>query len=203
LEHSRGWAVSRDAAAATAAAGVGQTQTTALIVQTPLQSMLNGSVIAIFFHQHDKHPPRMRVLSVVCLHAYCCLLLDAPCAFLASVQVMQRLAETQHDTALKNFGSFYSSELGGIVTQPGFMVVHMDDHMVHKGDAVAESGESCTAFSSRHMLFNERLLVSFAGLRRSVARLLLVAVCITRQLCTADGMHVHLCSLNPAECLVK
>jgi 4-amino-4-deoxychorismate lyase len=53
---------------------------------------------------------------------------------------MQRLAETQHDTALKHFGAFYSSELGGIVTQPGFMVVHMDDHMVHKGDAVAESG---------------------------------------------------------------
>ncbi|WIA17699.1 hypothetical protein OEZ86_001377 [Tetradesmus obliquus] len=55
-------------------------------------------------------------------------------------RVMQRLSEVQHDTALKSFGAFYSSELGGIVTQPGFMVVHMDDHMVHKGDAVAESG---------------------------------------------------------------
>jgi hypothetical protein len=90
----------------------------------------------------------MRVVSVVSvsgLHALCCLLFDGPAAFLVSVQVMQRLAETQHETALKNFGSFYSSELGGIVTQPGFMVVHMDDHMVHKGDAVAESGRSCKA----------------------------------------------------------
>jgi 4-amino-4-deoxychorismate lyase len=54
---------------------------------------------------------------------------------------MQRLAETQHDTAINKFGAFYSSELGGIVTQPGYMVVHMDDHMVHKGDAVSDSGQ--------------------------------------------------------------
>lgn len=45
---------------------------------------------------------------------------------------MQILAETKHDTAQRDFAAFYSSELGGIVTEPGFMVIHMDDHMVHR-----------------------------------------------------------------------
>jgi len=55
------------------------------------------------------------------------------------LQVLQLLAENVHEVARENFGSFYSSELGGIVTEPGFMVVSIDDHMVHKGDAVYES----------------------------------------------------------------
>lgn len=48
------------------------------------------------------------------------------------LQVMQILAETKHDTAKRDYAAFFSSELGGIVTEPGFMVVHMDDHMVHR-----------------------------------------------------------------------
>ncbi|KAF8055828.1 hypothetical protein HT031_006603 [Scenedesmus sp. PABB004] len=53
-------------------------------------------------------------------------------------RVMQRLAETAGLAALKHHAAFYSSELGGIVTQPGFMVLPVDDHMVHRGDAVSE-----------------------------------------------------------------
>lgn len=55
--------------------------------------------------------------------------------------MLQLLAETKPDIARENFGAFYSSVLGGIVTEPGFMVVSIDDHMVHKGDAVYESVE--------------------------------------------------------------
>lgn len=54
-------------------------------------------------------------------------------------QVLQILSENAPAIARDNFGAFYSSELGGIVTEPGFMVVSIDDHMVHKGDAVCES----------------------------------------------------------------
>lgn len=54
-------------------------------------------------------------------------------------QVLQLLAENTHEIARAHFGAFYSSELGGIVTEPGFMVVGIDDHMLHKGDAVCES----------------------------------------------------------------
>ena len=48
------------------------------------------------------------------------------------VQVFDRLYNSVHVNAAEHFGAFYSSELGGIVTNPAFMVVHMDDHMVHR-----------------------------------------------------------------------
>jgi len=51
-------------------------------------------------------------------------------------QVFQRLCQTMHAPAAKYYGAFYSSVLGGITTEPGLMVVHADDHMVHRGHAV-------------------------------------------------------------------
>lgn len=54
-------------------------------------------------------------------------------------QVLQLLAENTPEPAKTHFGSFYSSALGGIVTEPGFMLVSIDDAMVNKGDAVYES----------------------------------------------------------------
>lgn len=35
-----------------------------------------------------------------------------------------------HPVATEHFGAFYSLALGGIVTDPALMLVHMDDHMV-------------------------------------------------------------------------
>lgn len=55
------------------------------------------------------------------------------------LQVLQLLAENTPEPAKTHFGSFYSSALGGIVTEPGFMLVSIDDAMVNKGDAVCES----------------------------------------------------------------
>lgn len=49
------------------------------------------------------------------------------------------MAENTPEDHKTNFGAFFSSELGGIVTEPGFMLVNIDDHMVHKGDAVCET----------------------------------------------------------------
>lgn len=54
-------------------------------------------------------------------------------------RVLQLLAENTPEPAKSHFGSFYSSALGGIVTEPGFMLVSIDDAMVNKGDAVYES----------------------------------------------------------------
>lgn len=53
--------------------------------------------------------------------------------------MLQLLAENTPEPAKTHFGSFYSSALGGIVTEPGFMLVSIDDAMVNKGDAVCES----------------------------------------------------------------
>lgn len=55
------------------------------------------------------------------------------------LQVLQLLADTIPEPAKANFGAFFSSELGGIVTEPGFMVVSIDDCMVQRGDAVFET----------------------------------------------------------------
>ncbi|KAI8476228.1 MAG: aminotransferase [Monoraphidium minutum] len=55
---------------------------------------------------------------------------------LSNERVYQRLLEAAHSRANKDFGAFYSSVLGGIVTEPGLMVLHADDHMVTRGHGV-------------------------------------------------------------------
>ena len=60
---------------------------------------------------------------------------------------MKRLNDTLFLEALKNravgsrteYKAFFSSFLGGITTEPHHMVVPIDDHMVHRGDAVFEA----------------------------------------------------------------
>src|SRR4029078_9824329 len=37
------------------------------------------------------------------------------------------------------FTAFYSSQLGGIVTDPALMVIPFDDHMVHRGHGVFDT----------------------------------------------------------------
>lgn len=60
---------------------------------------------------------------------------------------MKRLNDTLFIEALKShstgarlgYKAFYSSYLGGVTTEPHHMVVPLDDHMVHRGDAVFEA----------------------------------------------------------------
>ena len=49
-----------------------------------------------------------------------------------------RLQHAVHAKAV-NFHAMYSSVLGGIVTDPAFMVLPLDDHMVHRGHAVFDT----------------------------------------------------------------
>lgn len=48
------------------------------------------------------------------------------------VQVWALLEESVHEKARKHYKSFFSSVIGGIVTDPALMSVHIDDHMVHR-----------------------------------------------------------------------
>lgn len=60
---------------------------------------------------------------------------------------MKRLDDTLFLKALKDraqgarldYRAFYSSFLGGVTTEPHHMIVPIDDHMVHRGDAVFEA----------------------------------------------------------------
>src|SRR4029453_18720808 len=37
------------------------------------------------------------------------------------------------------FAAFYSSQLGGVVTDPALMVIPFDDHMVHRGHGIFDT----------------------------------------------------------------
>src|SRR5512138_2396046 len=78
-----------------------------------------------------------------------------------SAKALSRLRESVHAKA-NNFYAMYSSVLGGIVTDPAFMVLPLDDHMVHRGHAVFD-----TATLTHGMLYQldphvDRLLRSAA-----------------------------------------
>jgi branched-chain amino acid aminotransferase len=45
------------------------------------------------------------------------------------------------DPGRSNYFAMYSSVFGGVVTDPALMILTMDDHMVHRGDAVFEALE--------------------------------------------------------------
>src|SRR2546428_4664238 len=53
-------------------------------------------------------------------------------------EAIARLRQAVHSKA-GNFYAMYSSVLGGIVTDPAFMVLPLDDHMVHRGHAVFDT----------------------------------------------------------------
>ena len=55
------------------------------------------------------------------------------------VQVLDNLYNSIHGHAILHYHAFYSSELQGITTDPGLMLVHMDDHLVHRGHAVFDT----------------------------------------------------------------
>jgi 4-amino-4-deoxychorismate lyase len=79
-------------------------------------------------------------------------------------QALSGLRQAVHEKA-SNFYAMYSSVLGGIVTDPAFMVVPLDDHMVHRGHAVFD-----TATLMNGMLYQldphlDRLIKSAEGAR--------------------------------------
>jgi 4-amino-4-deoxychorismate lyase len=57
---------------------------------------------------------------------------------LSGTQIIEKLQKHSYD-AQCSYLSMYSSWLGGIVKEPGLMVVPVDDHQVHRGDGVFEA----------------------------------------------------------------
>jgi len=79
-------------------------------------------------------------------------------------EAILKLRDVVHPKAV-NFYAMYSSVLGGIVTDPAFMVLPLDDHMVHRGHAVFD-----TATLTQGMLYQldphlDRLLRSAESAR--------------------------------------
>src|SRR5262245_60048234 len=57
---------------------------------------------------------------------------------LQAEQVIERLRGLRSRQPVK-YWAFYSSQLGGIVTDPALMVLPFDDHMVHRGHGVFDT----------------------------------------------------------------
>ena len=57
---------------------------------------------------------------------------------LAASEVIERLQALRTKQPVK-YVAFYSSQLGGIVTDPALMVIPFDDHMVHRGHGIFDT----------------------------------------------------------------
>ncbi|MEK2645247.1 aminotransferase class IV [Bdellovibrio sp. BCCA] len=61
-----------------------------------------------------------------------------PVSILSPSEIQAKLQERSYP-AQKSYLAMYSTWWGGIVTDPGFMMVPIDDHLVHRGDGVFEA----------------------------------------------------------------
>jgi 4-amino-4-deoxychorismate lyase len=73
------------------------------------------------------------------------------------------------------FAAFYSSQLGGVVTDPALMVIPFDDHMVHRGHGIFDTAGlvngriyDLEAHLDRFFLSAERSKLAMAGTREQV-----------------------------------
>src|ERR671936_2689793 len=57
---------------------------------------------------------------------------------LENSDVVERLRALRTRQPVK-YWAFYSSQLGGIVTDPALMVIPFDDHMVHRGHGIFDT----------------------------------------------------------------
>src|SRR6476661_8199875 len=64
--------------------------------------------------------------------------LTHPLRLLAAEDVLASLTALRAKQPVK-YAAFYSSQLGGIVTDPALMVIPFDDHMVHRGHGVFDT----------------------------------------------------------------
>src|SRR6186713_2523063 len=78
-----------------------------------------------------------------------------------------------------NYVAFYSSQLGGIVTDPALMVIPFDDHMVHRGHGIFDTAGivngriyDLEAHLDRFLASAERSRLSLPGSRDEMRRII-------------------------------
>ena len=63
---------------------------------------------------------------------------NSVCKSCRTAEVLERLRALRSRQPVK-YTAFYSSQLGGIVTDPALMVIPFDDHMVHRGHGIFDT----------------------------------------------------------------
>jgi 4-amino-4-deoxychorismate lyase len=96
---------------------------------------------------------------------------SAPLQILAPDQVLAALRTMRERQPVK-FSAFYSSQLGGVVTDPALMVLPFDDHMVHRGHGIFDTAAvvagriyDLEAHLDRFLASAERSKLTLAGSR--------------------------------------
>jgi 4-amino-4-deoxychorismate lyase len=86
------------------------------------------------------------------------------------------------------YAAFYSSQLGGIVTDPALMVVPFDDHMVHRGHGIFDTAGLVSgriydleAHLDRFLLSAERSKLAPAGSRSEMRDIIISAAAASGQ----------------------
>jgi 4-amino-4-deoxychorismate lyase len=93
---------------------------------------------------------------------------------LGSNDVLSRLTALRSRQQV-NYWAFYSSQLGGIVTDPSLMVIPFDDHMVHRGHGIFDTAGlvggriyDLEAHLDRFLLSAERSKLRLPGPREEI-----------------------------------
>src|SRR5688500_5623175 len=93
---------------------------------------------------------------------------------LSSGDVLAALAELRRRQPVQ-YAAFYSSQLGGIVTDPSLMLIPFDDHMVHRGHGIFDTAGlvegkiyDLQAHLDRFLLSAERSRLRLPGSREEI-----------------------------------
>ncbi len=134
-------------------------------------------------------------------------------AIFSPADALARLRDAAQAKSGKFF-AMYSSLLGGIVTDPGLMILPLDDHMVHRGHAVFDTATlthgmlyQLDAHLDRLMRSAERARVALPYARERLRQIILDTAAASRQ---RDGALRYWLSagpggfgLGPAECVAS
>jgi 4-amino-4-deoxychorismate lyase len=97
---------------------------------------------------------------------------------LSSSEVLAALVELRRRQPVQ-FAAFYSSQLGGIVTDPALMVIPFDDHMVHRGHGIFDTAGivngriyDLEAHLDRFLASAERSRLALPGSRDDMRRII-------------------------------
>src|SRR4051812_35966743 len=106
---------------------------------------------------------------------------------LAAADVLTALTALRERQPVK-YAAFYSSQLGGIVTDPALMVIPFDDHMVHRGHGIFDTGAlvngriyDLEAHLDRFLASAERSRLALAGSRAEMRDIIIATAAASGQ----------------------
>ena len=106
---------------------------------------------------------------------------------LAADDVLARFRTMRSRQPVK-YWAFYSSQLGGIVTDPALMVIPFDDHMVHRGHGIFDTAGlvdgkiyDLEAHLDRFLLSAERSKLRLPGSRQEIRDIIVTTTAVSGQ----------------------